>query len=168
MKNKKNNTPRRKRMKQHNRLEVAKSWIQTYKGKHIVRSYAKWFGQSLIVAANELRMLGVKIEDKYIEQLKQNEINRSILRKNRNEMRNNKKKIDIDQNEYFAYIVGYTPNGFPYGVTWEEMEAQEKDKGNDENISSDCDNCKECKLELINSKNNKYKPSDEINDGLPF
>ena len=26
----------------------------------------------------------------------------------------------IEQNEYFAFIAGYTPAGFPYGITWEE------------------------------------------------
>ena len=27
----------------------------------------------------------------------------------------------IDSDENFAYIVGYTSNGFPYGITWEKM-----------------------------------------------
>ena len=27
----------------------------------------------------------------------------------------------IEQDENFAYIVGYTPAGFPYGITWEEQ-----------------------------------------------
>ena len=32
----------------------------------------------------------------------------------------------IEQDERFAYIAGYTPAGFPYGVTWEEEEEIEK------------------------------------------
>ena len=28
---------------------------------------------------------------------------------------------DIDQDENFAFIAGYTPGGFPYGITWEEQ-----------------------------------------------
>lgn len=28
----------------------------------------------------------------------------------------------IESDEMFAFIAGYTSGGFPYGVTWEEME----------------------------------------------
>ena len=28
---------------------------------------------------------------------------------------------DLDQDENFAFIAGYTPGGFPYGITWEEQ-----------------------------------------------
>lgn len=37
----------------------------------------------------------------------------------------NKKKHqepDIYQDENFAFIAGYTPGGFPYGITWAEQE----------------------------------------------
>ena len=35
----------------------------------------------------------------------------------------------IEQNEYFAFIAGYTPAGFPYGITWEEQaEIDRRDK----------------------------------------
>lgn len=30
-------------------------------------------------------------------------------------------EYDIYQDENFAFIAGYTPGGFPYGVTWEEQ-----------------------------------------------
>ena len=42
---------------------------------------------------------------------------------------------DIDQDEYFYYIAGYTSGGAPYGITWEEawaeglIEAEENDDG---------------------------------------
>lgn len=29
---------------------------------------------------------------------------------------------DVESNEIFAFIAGYTSGGFPYGITWEEME----------------------------------------------
>ena len=29
-----------------------------------------------------------------------------------------------EQDNYFYYIAGYTPGGAPYGITWEEAEAQ--------------------------------------------
>lgn len=28
---------------------------------------------------------------------------------------------DLDQDENFAFIAGYTPGGFPYGITWAEQ-----------------------------------------------
>ena len=31
-----------------------------------------------------------------------------------------------EQDEYFAYIAGYTEWGFPYGITWEEWEKLEQ------------------------------------------
>jgi hypothetical protein len=30
-----------------------------------------------------------------------------------------------ESDEHFAYIVGYTEGGFPYGITWEEMREME-------------------------------------------
>lgn len=29
--------------------------------------------------------------------------------------------IDLDQNDTFAFIAGYTSGGFPYGTKWEEL-----------------------------------------------
>lgn len=40
----------------------------------------------------------------------------------------------IDYDEIFAFIVGYTEGGFPYGVTWEEMEIQE---GTEDKVEKD-------------------------------
>lgn len=55
-------------------------------------------------------------------------------------MRNKKRKksalsdheaVSIDQDDQFYFIAGYTEWGVPYGVTWEEYEAQSAlDKGN--------------------------------------
>lgn len=42
----------------------------------------------------------------------------------------------IDADEIFAFIVGYTEGGFPYGVTWEEMEIQE---GTEDKVEKDID-----------------------------
>lgn len=42
----------------------------------------------------------------------------------------------IDSDEIFAFIVGYTEGGFPYGVTWEEMEIQE---GTEDKVEKDID-----------------------------
>ena len=29
--------------------------------------------------------------------------------------------IDVSMSDTFAFIAGYTPCGFPYGTTWEEL-----------------------------------------------
>ena len=43
----------------------------------------------------------------------------------------------IEQNEYFAFIAGYTPAGFPYGITWEEQaEIDRHDKQREEEKKS--------------------------------
>jgi hypothetical protein len=31
-----------------------------------------------------------------------------------------REQLGYDQDEHFAFIVGYTSGGFPYGLTWEE------------------------------------------------
>lgn len=47
-------------------------------------------------------------------------------------MSSNKKRkqsqyiMEQDSDENFAFIAGYTSGGFPYGITWEEMEEIEK------------------------------------------
>ena len=30
-------------------------------------------------------------------------------------------RMDGDMDDTFAFIAGYTPGGFPYGTTWEEL-----------------------------------------------
>ena len=50
--------------------------------------------------------------------------------------RYNKKQQEYGNNlfgsdETFAFIAGYTASGFPYGITWEEMETiEQKDTKN--------------------------------------
>ncbi len=53
--------PRRLRMSRPQRLQSARSWLPTYKGKNVVRGYRRCFGVDLLCAVKELRMLGVSI-----------------------------------------------------------------------------------------------------------
>jgi hypothetical protein len=32
----------------------------------------------------------------------------------------------LEQDENFYFIAGYTDGGFPYGITWEEYEAEQR------------------------------------------
>jgi hypothetical protein len=63
-----NSTPRRKRMKRQSRLQTAKHWIPIYSGKNIVKGYQNWLGVDLLCAVQELKMLGIKLDDQYVRQ----------------------------------------------------------------------------------------------------
>ena len=39
----------------------------------------------------------------------------------------------------FAYIAGYTSGGAPYGVTWEEMEEQDRRDQTDARADQECE-----------------------------
>ena len=52
------------------RLQAAHGWLERYRGKHLVRSYARWFGVDLGCALRELEMLGVALDPDYVERLR--------------------------------------------------------------------------------------------------
>ncbi|WP_424000891.1 hypothetical protein [Maribacter sp. IgM3_T14_3] len=113
------NTPKKER-----RLNSAKNWIKTYTGNNLVKGYSKKYSVDKLCAVKELRMIGVDISEEYEKQL----INSmEALRQQRLSF---KKKREVklndlcgfDSDENFAMIIGYTSGGFPYGVTYEEME----------------------------------------------
>lgn len=64
-------------------------------------------------------------------------------KRKRNKKRTNQKlafdSCDEDSDERFAYIAGYTSGGAPYGITWEEWEAEkrENNKTNDLSLVTD-------------------------------
>ena len=121
----KNNTPRRKRMRRQNRLEVAKHWVKTYVGKNIIKGYQNWFGVDLICAVKELKILGIKLDEQYIDQALKN-MTQLILLKQKKDKEKKKHELDniYDSDENFYFIAGYTSCGFPYGIKWEEIETQ--------------------------------------------
>ena len=120
---KKSFTPKRKRLTRKNRLGISKGWIGNYKGKNIIRGYAKWYGVDLLCAIKELRMNGVTVDEEYEIKVKKS-IEAETLAKRINE-ENRKEKLTDIQDEYsdsrFAFIAGYTSGGAPYGITHEEM-----------------------------------------------
>ena len=58
-------------MKRPQRLESAKSWLETYEGNKVVRDYRRRYGVSWDVAFVELEMLKVPIDPEYKEQILQ-------------------------------------------------------------------------------------------------
>jgi hypothetical protein len=114
----------KKTPKREKRLSSAKNWLKTYSGHNIVKGYSKKYSVDKLCAIKELRMIGVEISEKYekqlinsIEALKQQRLS---FKKKREEELNS--SCDFDSDENFAMIMGYTSAGFPYGVTYEEMD----------------------------------------------
>jgi len=128
--------PRRKRMTRQSRLDSARAtaWVKQYGGKNIVTGYAKWYAVDPLCAVIELRMLGVNISSETESQIKASFDAAVAGKRRRKNAAEDAKFEDLypDSNDIFAYIAGYTSNGVPYGVTWEELgeEPQWADQGN--------------------------------------
>ena len=116
--------PCRKRLKRNQRLHNAKiKWLPTAVGKNLAKSYAKWYGVDLQCAITELELLGKTFSMHYKEQVK-----KAIEHKaneNRKRKQEKEKHLDypLDYDETFSYIAGYTENGVPFGITYEEEQA---------------------------------------------
>ncbi len=117
--------PKHKRFKRKQRLLHAKKWMENYTGKKLYHGYAKHYGTSKLCAVIELEILGVTFPPDLKENLKRCEIDRKNQKKAKKLKKVEETVIESDEN--FAYIVGYTPGGAPYGVTWEEMEQYSDD-----------------------------------------
>ena len=107
-----------KQLRRTQRLGRGKSWLKTYQGEDIIQDYIKRYGVDLLCAVVELRMLGVAISEDYEHQLRQNEEYKRLSKKSNKKMNNQVEEDFSDEN--FAYIVGYTSGGVPFGLTHEE------------------------------------------------
>ena len=109
-----------KRMKQPGRLQSAKSWLPTYKGKNILQGYRKQYGVDLLCAIRELEMLGIVLNPEYTKAVKRSVEARVRRRKKKIESQGELEGVyGVDYNEYFSYIAGYTEGGASYGVPWD-------------------------------------------------
>ncbi|MCA1789905.1 MAG: hypothetical protein LC667_08600 [Thioalkalivibrio sp.] len=102
------------------RLQRAKRWLASYRGKNLVRGYTKRFGVDTVCAIVELRMLGVDIPDARLEQARRDERARAAQRARRKEKDAAGTLCDWDGE--FAFIAGYTEGGAPYGIRWDELD----------------------------------------------
>ena len=71
-------------------------------------------------------MLGVPISDEY-EKVVRKKVQTAVqVRKQKKaDKKKNEYDDDPDCDEIFKFIAGYTPAGFPYGITWKEWEELE-------------------------------------------
>jgi hypothetical protein len=95
-----------------------------FSGKNVVRSYANWFAVDLLCAAKELSLCGVAVDPAYIAQLETTFASRSSRHPKQPVADPEPVGYGVDWDENFAYIAGRTEAGFPYGTTWEELEAE--------------------------------------------
>lgn len=117
----KKQTPRRKKITRQGRLDSAKDWITKYSGRNLVSGYAKWFGVDKICAMNELKALGVIITEILENQIVESHKRKIKLRKIAKEKIEVLDLVGYESDDNFAFIVGYTSGGFPYGLTHEEF-----------------------------------------------
>jgi len=110
------------------RLNRAKTWLEGYEGKNLVRGYAKKYGVDLLCAIAEIRMLGVEIKDEYELAVKKTIEKQLEENRKKKQAELSVKEFDgINENQDwdFAYISGYTSGGAPYGIRWEDMPASD-------------------------------------------
>ncbi|MGB9620667.1 MAG: hypothetical protein ACPL7K_09665, partial [Armatimonadota bacterium] len=105
------------------RLQAASEWIKNYAGKDIVRGYRRHFRVDRLCALIEPKACGVPISDERIESARRDLERLDTQRVERKTLR--ALEFGPDQDDNFAYIVGYTSGGAPYGVTWEELDLLE-------------------------------------------
>jgi hypothetical protein len=113
------------------RLQSAKQWLVSYKGRHIVKAYARRNHVDLVCAIKELRMLGVTVTEEYEAAVMRSAADRIAQKKKKQEalLVEMNAGRGIEQDENFAFIIGYTSNGAPYGIRWDELTEEEKGVG---------------------------------------
>jgi len=125
-KKKKPLAPRCLRMKRGARLSSARRWLATQKNRtpvQIAKSYRERYGVDWPCAIHELALLGVSIDPGRVEQLNRSSDGHHQARARRKAARNlSPNSFGGDPDDSFAYIAGYTENGIPFGVTWDEFD----------------------------------------------
>src|SRR5262245_59847156 len=121
MKRKKNNRqlgPRAKRMRRPARLQSARSWLEKYPGKNVVRGYRKRFGVDLVCAYKELQILGIKFDPSVVAASLESAAVAAAARRRKKAARAQREQVSpygqmyVDYDDNFAYIAGFTSWGF--------------------------------------------------------
>ncbi len=125
--------PRRLRLRWPARRQSAVAWLETQQGRtasQIGRSCRRHYGTDWPTAIRELSQLGIRFDADWIasltSSLQGNSRARAAQKAEKQRLRQPAGDGDSDAN--FAYIAGYTSNGFAFGVTWEEWRRMESDE----------------------------------------
>jgi hypothetical protein len=71
--------PRQKIMNRQSRLQSAKHWLPTFKGNNI-KGQKTWFGVHWPSVIQELKILGIKLDNQYVNQVLQTHENKITSR----------------------------------------------------------------------------------------
>lgn len=117
-----------KQQRHDQRIRKAQQWLTTYTGspKKITKHYRERFHLDINTAVRDLQEIGVVFTQEYLDAVKKSEEER-INQKHKKEAEKKQAELDMlyeDSDDTFAYIVGYTSGGAPYGTTWEELELE--------------------------------------------
>ena len=104
------------------RIRMARPWLPTYTGTHLVRAYREKFKVAVTTAINDLAEIGALTPEQADAKRQAEQKRQEHLRRER-EAKKQQSLYDRfpDSDDRFFYIAGYTSGGAPYGVTWEEM-----------------------------------------------
>jgi hypothetical protein len=116
------------------RLQSARAWLLNLPVREPARigaAYRRWFGVGWFCAIEELSRLGVNFDPQWMERLKS-----SLEGQQRAQAAKRADKASAEEltgyaeewDDNFAFIAGHTSGGFPYGVTWEELEIREQEE----------------------------------------
>ena len=109
------------------RLSKARNWLKLHVNEqHLLKKYKKQFKVDNLCAIKDLELIRYKFPNEYVESIKKQEKAKAEKSRQKREAKVLNEYIDCD--DTFAYIAGYTSNGVPYGITWEEMEKLENDE----------------------------------------
>lgn len=104
------------------RIRMARQWLPSYIGTHLVRAYREKFKVDVPTALRDLVELGALTPEDAAVKHQAEQKRQEHLRREREA----KKQQDLydrfpNSDDRFYFIAGYTSGGAPYGVTWEEM-----------------------------------------------
>jgi len=125
-KKKKKTAPPQRTLNRPQRLQKAAVWLTTvsYTGRQLVHAYARKYHTDLLTSITELRMLDIEITADYEAAVRRSVADRIVQKQHKIEERNLNTAVESD--EHFAYIVGYTSGGAPYGLRWEELPDEDR------------------------------------------
>lgn len=113
-------------MKRPARLQSARHWLASLGatgelGRTEVRAYATRFRVDLGCALKELRLLGAVVDAGYADALK-TALRSGPRRKARPAPTDIPEGYGEEWDDHHAYIAGFTSEGAPYGVLWEDAD----------------------------------------------
>ena len=85
----------------------------------------KFFGVDKFCAAKELLQAGVVLHEKYADKWATRTERKALAKQKKTlaKSRETIKQSAFDSDDCFYFVAGYTEGGAPYGITWEEAEA---------------------------------------------